>query len=209
MIPSTALAVLLALGAITVQREPLPSSAPQPPAPSAPGTPQRLTDIQLGLDAPSTRVQLPNGSTRIPSNWTQFAQPDGSFVIAPPAGAGPFGIAYGVLFDNAPQKVPITDSAGLTKASDELVRQLSKTRHLKADAAVSNFQIAGQTALARELHGASPITDAGSPVAERDWLLTFARPTGSLGYVIFIAPEPDSSRLQPVWDTMIQSFKLQ
>lgn len=190
------------------QREPLPQAAPQPPPAAAPGTPQRLTDSQLGLDARTKTVQLTTGSTRVPSNWQEIALPDGSFAIAPPGGAGSFGIAYGVLFADAPQKSPIPDN-GLGAASENLVRQLAKAHNLKAGPAVTNLQIADQPALARDLHGLSPITDAGSQIAERDWLVTFRRPTGSLGYVLFIAPEQDFDRLQPVWDTMIQSFKPQ
>ena len=67
----------------------------------------------------------------------------------------------------------------------------------------------GQAANAVELRGRSPVVEGGSPLAERDWLVTIARPDGDLNYMVFVSPEADFAILKPVYSAMAQSFRTQ
>ena len=67
----------------------------------------------------------------------------------------------------------------------------------------------GDAANAVELRGRSPVIEGGSALAERDWLVTIARPDGDLTYMVFVSPEPDFAILKPVYSAMAQSFRAQ
>jgi hypothetical protein len=51
--------------------------------------------------------------------------------------------------------------------------------------------------------------EGGSALAERDWLVTIARPDGDLNYMVFVSPEADFAILKPVYSAMAQSFRAQ
>jgi hypothetical protein len=51
--------------------------------------------------------------------------------------------------------------------------------------------------------------DGGSQLAERDLLVTVARPDGYLSYMVFVSPEADFAVLKPVFSAMVQSFRVQ
>jgi beta-barrel assembly-enhancing protease len=193
----------------TDQRTPLPKPAetpqPSPDNPPDPTAAQRLSADQLAADSHLVTVPLPLGSIDAPQTWRATTQPDGSMAITPPGGAGVFGISYGVLIGTSTDKS--TGTAALTEANDRLTRQLLKTHGLKPNGIASNLQVAGQPALARELTGTSPISDAGIPLPEHDWLITLARPDGTFAYLIFIAPQADFATLHHLYDSMLLSFK--
>jgi beta-barrel assembly-enhancing protease len=200
----------------TAQRTPLPkpSELPEsaPPQPSSanlpsPNVAERLPADQLAADNRLVSVPLPIGSIDAPPNWRMTTQPDGSAAIAPRRAAGAFGISYGVLIGTTTDKG--NTIAALTVASDRLTRQLLKTHGLKPNGMPSNLQIAGQPALARELTGASPVSYAGTSLREHDWLITLPRPDGTTAYLLFVAPQPDFATLQPLYDSMLLTFKPQ
>ena len=147
------------------------------------------------------------GSIGAPATWRQTTQPDGSIAVTPPRAAGSFGISYGVVIGTIADRSNST--AGLTVASNNLARQLLKTHGLKPNGISSNIEIAGKPALAREFTGTSPVSDAGTPLPEHDWLITLPRPDGTTAYLIFVAPEPDFATLQSLYDSMLLTFKPQ
>jgi hypothetical protein len=53
------------------------------------------------------------------------------------------------------------------------------------------------------------VVEGGSALAERDWLVTVARPDGGLSYMIFVSPEADFALLKPIYSAMAQSFRTQ
>jgi hypothetical protein len=53
------------------------------------------------------------------------------------------------------------------------------------------------------------VVDGGTQLAERDWLITVARPDGDLNYMVFVAPEPDFETLRPIFTEMMKSFRAQ
>jgi hypothetical protein len=133
-------------------------------------------------------------------------QPGGSVAIAPRRAAGAFGISYGVLIGTSPDKSNST--AALTVASDRLSRQLLKGHNLKPNGIHSNLQVAGKPAIARELTGTSPVSDGRSPLPEHAWLITLPNSTGTT-WLIFVAPQADFDTLQPLYDSMLLTFKPQ
>ena len=196
----------------TGQRTPLPKpeEPPQTTAPANPPDPsvaERLPADQLAADNQLVTVPLPYGSIDAPPTWRMTTQPDGSIAVAPARATGTFGISYGVLIGTSTDKGNST--AALTVASDRLVRQLLKTHGLKPNGIASNLQLAGKPALARELSGTSPVSDAGGPLPEHDWLITLPRSDGTTAYLIFVTPQADSATLQPLFDAMLLSFKPQ
>jgi beta-barrel assembly-enhancing protease len=71
---------------------------------------------------------------------------------------------------------------------------------------ITSLSLGGQAANAVELRGRSPVMEGGSVLAERDWLVTIARPDGDLNYLVFVSPEADFAMLKPVYSAMAQSF---
>ncbi len=64
----------------------------------------------------------------------------------------------------------------------------------------------GQLANAMEFEGGP--SGAVASTAERDLLVTVARPDGAVNYIVFVAPEPDYPSLKPVFSSMAQSFRV-
>jgi hypothetical protein len=193
------------------QRTPLPPpTLPPATAPdnaSSPNAVPRLPSSPLVSEAQFVTFTLPIGSIDAPSTWRITTQPDGSSAVAPPRATGAFGISYGVLIGTSPDKANTT--AALTVAADRLAHQLLKTHGLKPNGIASNLQIAGQPALAREFSSTSPVTDAGVALPEHDWLITLPRRDGTTAYLLFVAPQPDFATLQPLYDSMLLTFKPQ
>jgi hypothetical protein len=52
---------------------------------------------------------------------------------------------------------------------------------------MTSLSLVGQAANAVELRGRSPVMEGGSALAERDWLVTIARPDGDLNYMVFVS----------------------
>jgi hypothetical protein len=97
----------------------------------------------------------------------------------------------------------------LQVASDRLARQILKSHQLKANGIGSGIQVAGKAAFARDFAGTSPVADGGSPLLEHGWFITMPRSDGTTLWLIFVAPEPDFATLQPLYDSMLLSFKPQ
>ncbi len=176
---------------------------------SAPGAAAPLTAAQLGLRDRLTRVQAAQFSIAYPASWSRSSAANaaasgaGSLTLAPPGGAGDFGLAYGAMLGvQAQSGNGVSDPATLAQASDTYAAQLAQTHSLTGDGAATTLTVAGQPATARYLHGNSPV--AGQ--AERDWLVTVARPDGDLDTLIFVAPANQFSLLQPVFANMLASF---
>jgi hypothetical protein len=145
-----------------------------------------------------------------PAAWQKAEAKDGSVAFVPPNGAGEAGISYGVLIDTVRLQDGISDVPSLARATTELVQQLSRQNAgLQQVGQMTSLDLGGQPAKAVELRGRSPVVEDGSALAERDWLVTVARPDGALSYMVFVSPEADFSILKPVYSAMAQSFRTQ
>ncbi len=186
---------------------PKPDEASQASPGNLPGSsgPERLPADQLDAANHLVPVTLPNGSIDAPPTWHMTTQPDGSIAVAPRRAAGDFGISYGVLIGTSTDKS--NSAASLAVASDRLTRQLLQDHNLKPNGIPSNLQVAGKPAIARELTGTSPVSDGGTPLPEHAWLITLPNSAGTTPWLVFVAPRPDFDTLQPLYDSMLLTFK--
>jgi hypothetical protein len=131
--------------------------------------------------------------------------------FVPAGGGGAAGIAYGVLIDVEKQAGSgVSDAASLAAATVALAKRLSEQNGgLEQVSQVSAMQVGGQAANAVELRGRSPVVDGGAALAERDWLVTVARPDGDLNYMVFVSPEQDFAMAKPLFSAMAASFRAQ
>lgn len=181
-----------------------------------PGTPalssgpaQYLGDAALGLDAGLATYHGPGFAMDIPGNWTASQAQDGSVTIAPAGGAGSFGIAYGAMVGmTRTGSTAALDSNGLLDATKQLVLRFgSGEGALQQAGEIQPVKTGQQRGYAVELRGQSPVMDGGRNTQEHDWLVTAARPDGGVSYVVFVAPERDWKKLQPVFRSMAESFR--
>jgi hypothetical protein len=170
----------------------------------------RLSRSALGIDDPMAVYQGRRFSISYPASWQKGEAKDGTVAFVPPNGAGEAGISYGVLIDTVRPQNGISDVASLASATTALVQQLSRQNAgLQQVGQMTSLNLGGQAANAVELRGRSPVVEGGSALAERDWLVTIARPDGDLNYMVFVSPEPDFALLKPLYSAMAQSFRAQ
>jgi len=169
----------------------------------------RLSRAALGVD---DRMVFYNGrsfSISYPQSWQKGEGQNGSMAFVPQNGAGQSGIAYGAIVDGARFQSPVTNADTLAQATSAIVREMSQQNGgLQQAGNLTTMTVNGQPANAVELKGRSPVVSGGSAMAERDLLVTVARPDGAVSYMIFVAPEADYPTLKPVFSSMIQSFRV-
>jgi beta-barrel assembly-enhancing protease len=117
----------------------------------------------------------------------------------------------GVLIDVEKQAGSgVSDAASLSAATAALMQRLSEQNGgLEQVGGIASTQVQGQSANAVELRGRSPVIESGAALAERDWLVTVARPDGDLNYMVFVSPEPEFAMMKPLFSAMAASFKAQ
>ncbi|MCU1248068.1 MAG: hypothetical protein JWQ49_1097 [Edaphobacter sp.] len=170
----------------------------------------RLSRSALGIDAPMAVYQGRRFSINYPASWQKGEGKDGGVAFVPPNGAGEAGMSYGVLIDTVRPQNGVPDEASLARATAALVQQLSQQNAgLQQVGQMTSLRLGGQAANAVELRGRSPVVEGGSALAERDWLVTVARPDGDLTYMVFVSPEADFAILKPLYSAMAQSFHTQ
>jgi beta-barrel assembly-enhancing protease len=170
----------------------------------------RLSRSSLGIGDPMVVYQGRRFSISYPASWQKAEAKEGTVAFVPPNGAGEAGIAYGVLIETVRLQNGVTDEASLARATSALVQQLSQQNvGLQQAGQITSLNLGGQAANAVELRGRSPVVEGGSALAERDWLVTIARPDGDLTSMVFVSPEHDFAILKPLYSTMAQSFRTQ
>ncbi|MBS1800794.1 MAG: M48 family metalloprotease [Acidobacteria bacterium] len=173
------------------------------------GSVGRLSRASLGLNDRMTAYRGATFSMNYPSSWQKGEGQNGNVAFVPPNGAGQSGIAYGAIVDGAKFQSPVRDQNALTQATSAIARQLSQQNGgMQQAGELTTLTVGGQPANAVELRGKSPITDGNNAVAERDLLVTIARPDGAVSYIVFVSPEPDYQTLKPLYNSMLQSFRV-
>jgi hypothetical protein len=148
-------------------------------------------------------------SISYPASWQKGEGKEGGVAFVPPNGVGQSGIAYGAIIDGAKFQTAVRDANSLAQATSAIARQLSEQNGgMQQGSDLETLTVGGQPANAIELRGRSPVADGGSALAERDLLVTVARPDGAVSYMVFVAPEPDYQALKPLFSSMIQSFRV-
>lgn len=170
----------------------------------------RLSPASLGLNDRMSPYRGSGFVVQYPSGWQKGTGQNGSAVFVPQNGAGQAGIAYGAVIDRAKWQGGVRDANALAQATSALVQRLSQDNGgLQQVSEMTSLNVGGRPATSVELRGRSPLSDNGTPLAERDWLVTIARPDGDVNYTVFIAPELDFATLKPVFAAMLQSFQIQ
>ncbi len=124
--------------------------------------------------------------------------------IAPQAGVIQSGIAYGAMI-NAFQP---QNAGTLCDAVLELFSSLAQHNPGLRVIASHSITVNGVQAKSVELTGRSPLGSSSQPLQEHDWLVALPYQQNKVIYLIFISPERDFSRLQPTFQQMLRSFRL-
>lgn len=157
---------------------------------------------QVEPSARFTHAQQSGFEIDYPENWKTGGDAS-SFTIAPPAGVGQSGIAYGVIIGSATSAA----NGALDQATRELIRNLQQSNPgMSASGALTSVQVNGQEGRSVYLSNISPVRQNGEALAERDWLVTLQRPQGGLLYLVFVAPERDFNQLHPTYQRMLDSL---
>jgi len=170
----------------------------------------RLGRAALGLKDRMVDYQGSGFSVKYPSSWQKGSGQNGNVAFVPQNGVGQAGIAYGALIDGAQWQGGVTDANSLGAATAALVQQISKENGgLEQLGQITSIKVGGRMGNSVELRGKSPVQENGVQMAERDWLVTVARPDGNLNYMVFIAPEQDFGTMRPLFVSMLKSFRVQ
>jgi Zn-dependent protease with chaperone function len=171
---------------------------------------QRLTRGAMGLNDRLAVYQGRGFAVSYPESWQKSAGQGAGVAFAPKNGAGEAGISYGIVVDGTRWRGGVKNANDLTRATNALAQQLVQNNSgLQQVTQLTSINVGGQSANSVELRGRSPLSDGGTPVAERDWVVTVVRPDGDINYLIFIAPEPDFETLRPLFQSVLQSFQVQ
>jgi len=167
-----------------------------------------VSDVSLEQVRPSndfTQVRGNGFSISYPSNWAT-ASGQNSLTIAPKAGVGQNAIAYGVMVSTMQD----TNANSLDQAAQDLVQNLQQSNPgMRQNSGVKSTSVNGIQGRELDLSSTSPIQQNGSPLPERDRLVLLPASNGNYLYLIFIAPERDFSALEPTFEKMLESLRLQ
>jgi Zn-dependent protease with chaperone function len=171
---------------------------------------QAPREVAGGVGTPSANMKaFEHDVFRIsyPENWQVYGDRSSAVTIAPPNGISQNAIAYGAMI-NVYQ--PEDSGAGLDTNTHELIASLKQSNpDLRLVGRDEDIRVNGISGKSADLIGPSPVKDSqGSVTQERDWLVTFPRPDGSLLYVVFIAPDRDFSQVRPTFEQMLRSLTL-
>jgi hypothetical protein len=142
-----------------------------------------------------------------PRNWDVVApQQQGDFIsVAPSAGVSGNGIGYGVLINS----ITASNQANLDQTTQQIVSSLRNGQsglHTVGDP--SSVKVAGVRGRLVNMESTSHFPDAnGQTQREKDQLITFAKPDGTVVYMVFVAPESQFERLRPAFERMLRSVQ--
>jgi predicted Zn-dependent protease len=192
-------------------------------------TPVNPNSSGLSIEPPSTQYRVFEQSGGVfqieqPSNWNAYVPSGGYGVTIVPNGgfettsSGQQRISYGVIVNHY---VPFDGSIGtsfmdpngslfgsapLEESTSDLVRHIEKTNpYLKrVSGSERRTALSGQQSLAVEMAGRSPETG----VDERVTVVARELPDGHVVYMLLIAPRKDFAALQPTFNRMVNSFRV-
>ena len=155
--------------------------------------------------APSGQFQQLDHSAftiQYPTNWQVYGDQNSQVTIAPRSAVAQDAVAVGAIVNGFQPQADNLDAAfsqlvGTIKQSNPDLRQIGSAQTIRVN---------GVQGKSVDLTGPSPVQSGGRPLAERDWLVAIPNSQGVLVYSIFIAPEPDFSRLRPTFEQMLRSF---
>ncbi len=167
-----------------------------------------VANVTLDQVKPSnqfTEIHQNGFSISYPSNWST-ASGQNSVTIAPKAGVSQNAVAYGVIVSIAQDP----NAKSLDQVAQDLIRNLQQSNpgmHQNGD--VRTLQVNGVEGRSVDLASSSPLQQDAKPLPERDWLVVAPGPSGGYLYLIFIAPDRDFAALQPTYQRMLDSLRVE
>lgn len=172
------------------------------------GVPESISNVTFEQIRPSSDFTQARGhgfSISYPSNWAT-ASGQTSLTIAPKAGVGQNAIAYGVVSST----VQDPNANSLDQAAQDLIQNLQQSNPgMRQNGSLRSTSVNGLQGRELDLSSTSPIQQNGSPLPERDRLVLLPMANGNYLYLIFIAPERDFGALEPTFEKMLESLRLQ
>lgn len=165
------------------------------------GTPAaRLTVAQWTPEGSWQTLQGDGFTITYPGNWKGMVS-GASALIAPPGGVGDGNaVGYGMLSGRF-QPPQLGDVAAET---DQLVAEIQKENPQLKPGAASDVMV--NQVRGRSLEATN--TGAAGGGMERDWLVALPESSGTLRYVVFVAPDADFNALRSTFERMLQTLKL-
>ena len=166
------------------------------------------SDSRVGqVEPPSTRYQTYEEGdlfrVEVPSNWREL--PSNTSVTFAPEGAYGNHQGQSVFTHGLQIGVERNEGHNLRTATDELVRGLAQSNpQLRPSGRYSNVTFAGRRGLATVLANMSDVTRQEERIA----LYTALLQDGSLIYVVGVAPVPEFSTYQQIFNRSVRSLEL-
>jgi Zn-dependent protease with chaperone function len=161
---------------------------------------ERLNESQWAPQGEWQTLQGDGFTISYPGNWKGMVS-GSSALIAPPGGVSAENqVGYGMLAGRfQPPKL-----GDLPMEMDQLVTQLQQQNPQLKPGSASDVvvnQVRGRSVEATN-------SGAAGGGTERDWLVALPEATGTLRYVVFVAPDADFNALRPTFERMLRTLKL-
>lgn len=169
------------------------------------GSPQAAVAMpRVDVSSSMTAFQRNGITFGYPSNWQVIDQSQSGATIAPKEGVvasgGGNAIGYGILVNMAQ---PAAGRVDLTRDTQALIQQISQGNSgMQVASQPQSLTVGGSRALITKLNSTSPFQNT----REVDMLLTIDRGS-TLQYFVFIAPEPEFARLEPMFQQISRSIQ--
>lgn len=151
----------------------------------------------LDLDQSVIRLQYPAG-------WEVSSNGPLAVRILPPEGTATGEVTYGVII-NAYQP---PQAQTLEQYTAEVLQSLAQLRpQMHRVGEISPLTLDGGPAHAVQLEGPSPLSAADDQIKERNLLVVTQHPDGKVIWLLFIAPESHFTRMEPVFEHMLNSAR--
>ncbi|HEV2697819.1 MAG TPA: M48 family metallopeptidase, partial [Terriglobales bacterium] len=167
-----------------------------------------ISNVSLDQIKPSsefTETRQDGFSIAYPYNWGT-ASGQNSLTIAPKAAVGHNAIAYGVIISQAQDQ----NGGSLDQVTQDLVQNLQQSNPgMRQNGTMRTVSVSGTAARELDLSSTSPLQQTGNPLPERDRLVVVPASEGSYIYLIFIAPERDFGALEPTFEKMLTTLRVE
>lgn len=141
-----------------------------------------------------------------PDNWQVSGTPDSSVTFYPDGGLAGSAVAYGVTVSGFQPK---SKSNELPDAVQELIRDIRASNPgLREYNSPQNFSLQGRNAMKLDWLGTSAVRENGKALGERVRVVAVQGNSKLILYMIFVAPQPDFDGLSPLFDHMMNSFRV-
>jgi hypothetical protein len=185
---------------------------PSPPPVAESTAPAKVSPVSLESVLPSGSMKVFDaGSLKIlrPENWqVSLPKKQGEFLtIAPQAGITGDAVGYGVVVNT--MKIPQGERASIDEITSRIVLDMQRHQGLEPLSVAQPLSVAGVEGRSVMLQSPSPFPTAkGERQQERDWLVATPLRDGTVVVMIFVAPEAEFVRFQPIFESMLATAQI-